>query len=181
MALIEDLTALIAPPYAASRVTRDWEAIDADLGFVTPLDYREIVETYGSGKFDDFLMVLMPQDSNIHLDLGSQISGWRDALRMSLDSERLLGVPPAVVPYPIESLTACAYTDNGDVIYWLTSESADPNEWPVVIQATRDDEWDKFDGSLLEFLDSVFSQTYFCPIFPDDFPEQDGSYFTPSA
>ncbi len=181
MALIEDLTTLVAPPGATSHVTRDWGAIDARLGFVTPPDYREIVETYGSGKFDDFLMVLMPQDSNVHLDLWSQISGWRDALRMSVDSERLLGVPPAVVPYPIESLTACAYTDNGDVIYWLTSGSADPNEWPVVIQATRDNEWDEFDGSLLEFLTSVFSRTYVCPIFPDDFPEQDGSYFTPSA
>ncbi|MGC7299260.1 hypothetical protein RA988_22400, partial [Mycobacteroides abscessus subsp. massiliense] len=61
------------------------------------------------------------------------------------------------------------------------NESADSNKWPVVIQATRDNEWDKFDGSLLEFLVSVFGRTYVCPIFSDDFPEQDGSYFTPSA
>lgn len=179
--MISDLTALVAPPHASGGTTTDWDSVDVNLGFVTPCDYREIVEIYGPGSFDNFLIVLMPQHDNIYLDLGSQISAWRDNLRMSFDSEWLLGVPPGVVPYSIESLTACAYTNNGDVIYWLTNESADPNDWPVVIQATRDNEWDKFDGSLLEFLVSVFSRTYVCPIFPDDFPELDASYFTPSV
>ncbi|MGC7250000.1 hypothetical protein RBA00_13230, partial [Mycobacteroides abscessus subsp. massiliense] len=43
------------------------------------------------------------------------------------------------------------------------------------------DRWEEFDGTLLEFLVAIFSKSYVCPIFPDDFPAQDGSYFTPSA
>ncbi|WP_131809344.1 hypothetical protein [Mycobacteroides immunogenum] len=151
---------------------KEWAAIDSGLGFVTPADYRAIIDTYGSGSFDDFLIVLSPQSDNKYLDLSSQITVRREALR---------GLTHEVIPYSIDLLTACAYTNNGDVVYWLADKTVDPNEWPIIVNASSDDEWDRFEGGLLDFLISVFNRSYVCPIFPDDFPEQDGSYFTPSA
>ncbi|WP_165609637.1 hypothetical protein [Mycobacteroides saopaulense] len=170
MSSIQDLAAVVTP---LGRVApKEWTAIDSDLGFVTPADYRSIIDTYGSGSFDDFLIVLSPQNGNKYLDLSSQIAVRREALH---------GLTHEVIPYPIDLLTACAYTNNGDVVYWLADKAVNPNDWPVVINASRDDEWDRFNGGLLDFLVAVLDRSYVCPIFPDDFPEQDGSYFTPSA
>ena len=173
MSSIKNLAALVQPVrQIVPKEPKEWASIDNGLGFVTPADYRSIIDTYGSGSFDDFLIVLSPQNSNKYLDLSSQIAVRREALR---------GLTHEVIPYSIDLLTACAYTNNGDVVYWLADKAVDPNEWPIIVNASRDDEWDRFDGGLLDFLIAVFNRSYVCPIFPDDFPEQDGSYFTPSA
>ena len=172
MSTVQDLTSIVPPP--SDIVTAwDWDQIHRDLGFVTPSDYQQIINAYGNGKFDDFLRVFAPTD------LSSQIKTKREALHMSADSEELFGVPPEVMPYPIESLAACAYSDNGDVIYWRTQDSADPNKWPVVIHATRDEEWDEYEGTILDFLVAIFDRSYVCPLFPDSFPDANGSMFAP--
>ncbi|MDX1876086.1 hypothetical protein SBI67_28535 [Mycolicibacterium sp. 120266] len=163
MATIRDLTSLVPPPEQPQKQW-NWDRIESNLGFIVPDDYRQIVDTHGRGKFDNFLRVFTPDD------LGQQIQIKRDALRMAANSQELFGVQPTETPYPIEALTVCAYTDNGDDIYWSSDSSSDPNTWRIVVHATRDEEWDAFDGPLIEFLVAVFSGSYVCPIFPDDFP-----------
>lgn len=170
MATIGDLTSLVPPP-EQPRNQWGWGHIESDLGFIVPDDYREIVGTYGRGKFDNFVRVFTPDE------LGRKIQIKRDALRMAANSQELLGVPPTDTPYPIEALTVCAYTDNGDDIYWITDSGSDPNTWRIVVHATRDEEWDAFDGPLIEFFVVVFSGSYVCPTFPDGFPDSAGSRF----
>lgn len=163
MASIEDLLACVPAGQGSGR--HDWTQVHQRLGFVTPRDYEQIVDTYGAGEFDEFLLVLDPQNDNPYLDLKSQVNVRRQAL---------LGLTNEVIPYPIESLTACAYTNNGDVIYWITDRSENPDEWTVTINAARDDEWDEFDGTLLDLLVALFSRTHVSPIFPADFPNPEG-------
>ncbi|AMU55107.1 Uncharacterised protein [Mycobacteroides abscessus subsp. abscessus] len=170
MASIEEFAVLVTPPGHVEQ--KDWLAVNRELGFETPGDYQLIIDHYGRGSFDDFLYVMQPLNDNKFLDLASQIAA---------NHEMLHALTNETIPYPVESLFKCASTDNGDSIYWLTDKSSEPNEWPIVINAARDDRWEEFDGTLLEFLVAIFSKSYVCPIFPDDFPAQDGSYFTPSA
>ncbi|MHA7664096.1 SMI1/KNR4 family protein [Mycolicibacterium sp. HS_4_1] len=162
MASIAELIALVPPPSRAPG-RRDWASVDQELGFETPQDYQSIIDTYGRGNFSGFLYVMQPLDDNRSLDLTFRTNISQDALR-ALTNE--------VIPYPIDSLVQCASTDNGDSIYWLTSRSPhDPNKWPLVMNAARDDEWAEFDGNLLDFLVAIFNRSYVFPIFPDDFPD----------
>ncbi|WP_078288796.1 hypothetical protein [Mycobacterium sp. D16R24] len=174
MSSINDLSAIVAPPVTASRSdsTGGWMNIHSAIGFTTPTDYREIVDTYGAGGFGNFLWVYQPQSDNKFLDLKTQISMQAGALRelKEIGDE---------IPHQISSLKACGVTDNGDVIYWVTEQSQDPDGWTIAVNAPRDDEWSEYDGSLLDFLVAVFSGAYVCPIFPDDFPGQGGSLFKP--
>ncbi|MFJ8748145.1 SMI1/KNR4 family protein [Streptomyces sp. NPDC102441] len=36
-----------------SRRSRDWPAVERELGTTLPTDYRQLVETYGGGVFDE--------------------------------------------------------------------------------------------------------------------------------
>lgn len=54
------------PPQSASSVP-DWAGIEQRLRL--PADYKRLVETYGSGAFDDFIRVLQPSETNEHIDL----------------------------------------------------------------------------------------------------------------
>ncbi|MDX1876085.1 hypothetical protein SBI67_28530 [Mycolicibacterium sp. 120266] len=164
--MIKDLAARVRPECTVTQ--RDWARLYRHLGFVTPRDYEQIVDTYGAGEFDEFLLVLDPQNDNQYLDLKSQVNVRRQAL---------LGLTSEVIPYSIESLTACAYTNNGDVIYWITDRSVNPDDWTVTINAARDNEWDEFDGTLLDLLVGLFTRTHVSPFFPEDFPSPAGVTF----
>lgn len=174
MSSIRDLLAVVAPPatISAGGSSKSWSDIHATIGFSTPTDYREIIDTYGAGGFGSFLWVYQPQSSNQFLDLKTQISTQADALRELKE----IGDN---IPYEISSLKACGVTDNGDVIYWVTEQSQNSDDWTIAVNAPRDDEWSEYDGSLLDFLVAVFSGAYVCPIFPDDFPGHGGSLFKP--
>ncbi len=164
--MIEDLAARVRSEGSANQ--HDWARLHQHLGFVTPRDYQQIIDTLGAGEFDEFLLVLDPQNDNRYLDLKSEANVRRQAL---------LRLTHEVIPYPIESLTACAYTNNGDVIYWITDRSVDPDDWAVTINAARDDEWDEFDGTLLDLLVALLTRTHVSPIFPEDFPNPAGVTF----
>jgi len=175
MSSINDLLAIVAPPATAtaSGSSERWISVHSAIGFTTPTDYREIVDAYGAGAFGNFLWVYQPQLDNKFLDLQTQIPAQADVLRELKE----MGDEP---PHQISSLKACGVTDNGDVIYWVTGQSQDPDDWTIAINAPRDDEWSEYNGSLVDFLVAVLSRSYVCPIFPDDFPGQDGIFFKPA-
>ncbi len=162
------LEALIPPP-GPELPEPDWIGLEERLGVRLPFDYKRLVRTYGQGSFDGFLWVLQPSAANQNLDLELQRVVRVDALRT------LLSMGEAV-PYGLgpgqEELLPWAFTDNGDVCFWVTSGSADPDQWRVAINEARGPLWETFDGSASAFLVAVLSGAVHIGVFPDDFPSE---------
>ncbi|MFI1064070.1 SMI1/KNR4 family protein [Streptomyces spororaveus] len=64
---IEHLTRAI-PPTDAPRA-HDWTRVEEELGTILPSDYKQLVDLYGGGLFDDAIWVLEPDCPNEHYDL----------------------------------------------------------------------------------------------------------------
>lgn len=64
----ERLSGLIPP--ATPRRSRDWATVERQLGTPLPDDYKELIETYGGGVFDETIWLLDPEcpdeDYNLH-------------------------------------------------------------------------------------------------------------------
>lgn len=154
------------PPQPGREVTHvDWVNVERALGTELPADYKQLVEAYGPGSFDDFLWLLLPMPSNLHLDLVNQQAVRLDALRSLQAGGELL--PQGLRP---EYLIAWATTDNGDVCYWSRGSADGPEKWIVAVNEARGLAWETFKISTSEFLVELLSGALRVRIFPDDFP-----------
>ncbi|MCA2217153.1 SMI1/KNR4 family protein [Jidongwangia harbinensis] len=159
----DDLLALVPPP-SRPAVVPDWAAVEARLGTRLPGDYKWLIETYGSGSFDEFLGVFQP---------GSRIDG----LRLEHQAERTAWALDYLrdggeqVPFRNDELLPFGRTDNGDFCYWVRHPADDPDAWTVVVNEARGPEWSAFDGGgAVAFLSMVLSGGHRVSVFPDDFP-----------
>ena len=65
--------------------------------------------------------------------------------------------------YPdIGGLFPCGLTDNGDEIYWLTSD------WSLIVYETRSSDFYKYSMTITEFIYKIANKELVCPAFPDD-------------
>ena len=163
---LDRLTALVQPPSSPPGAP-DWKSAEEALGFGLPSDYRQLVEVYGAGSFDEFISLLVPGHENPHLDLLRQ----RD---VRLDALRTLREGGETIPFDVdagqEDIVPWAITDNGDVVYWIREPRDAPDDWRVVVNEARGPAWEAFAGSATEFLAAVLSETTRIAIFPEDFP-----------
>lgn len=165
---IEQLCALVAPPaHVVPSSESEWRRACQALGTQVPRDYVDLASTYGLGSFDNFLWIFHPVAEPPPLSIVGQAEAQLDALRV-LEAQ---GEPmPYVVAEGSSELIPWAVTDNGDVCYWLTQPRNDPDEWTVVVNESRGPDWDRFDGSVTEFLVAVLGGRTKVSVFPDDFP-----------
>ncbi|WP_405813255.1 MULTISPECIES: SMI1/KNR4 family protein [unclassified Streptomyces] len=147
---IEHLTRAI-PPTDAPRA-HDWTRVEEELGTILPSDYKQLVDLYGGGLFDDAIWVLEPDCPNEHHDLvvGNHIR---------VEAQRGLwkgGEPkPAELDEAGSRTIAWAETENGDCLYWLARPGQEPAQWTVAIKEGRGREGEFHARSCCEFLRSV--------------------------
>lgn len=162
---LQQLLDEIPPPANREHDEYDWEAIEQNLGFPLPSDYKGIVEAYGAGQFGDFIYVHQPNASNEFLDLASENDGYLEAFRDLKES----GIP---VNYRLDSPTeiiCCGREDNGDPIFWHRVEQ-DPDTWSIVVLEARGDGEFQFEGNLSDFLYKSLTGQIQVSVFPGDFP-----------
>lgn len=164
---------LVTPP---SRPTPPvmWESIELSLGTELPWDYKELVNTFGPGMFDDFVIVLGPggnEAADLLPNVRNQLS-ILEYLKQRCDESE--------VPYPLfpsePGLLPWATTLNGDGIYWYRNGL--PEAWPVVVNAGREPEWEEFHCSAMDFLSGILGRQLRSRIFPESFPPKQHT-FTP--
>ncbi|MFF1570780.1 hypothetical protein ACFVY1_46945 [Streptomyces sp. NPDC058293] len=105
----------------------DWRAVEADLGTSLPSDYKEIVDLFGPGGFDEYVDLLVPGA------LGMDLVDWA----------RSEGYPA-----PKELLRWGSSEQEFDFV-WQT-RTANPDDWAVLVGQFG--EWERFDCGLGEFL-----------------------------
>ncbi|BDH12714.1 hypothetical protein HOK021_38930 [Streptomyces hygroscopicus] len=137
---------LLPAPGEAPPAPLSWNQTEQDLGHRLPSDYKRIVETYGAGKFSDFLGLYQPNCPYIALDLASQTHEVHTQL---VRHQEISGRP---LPYKPHELQPAGITDNGDYLLWFMYKPHEPASWTLTCTALDDEEWFDFEGNLTAFL-----------------------------
>lgn len=173
---LDDLKKVLLPPSEPYKIGNDegWSKIENKLGTSLPEDYKNFINTYGTGGIDNFIWILTPfvQDENVNF-----MTRMRVLSNAYLESKSKFPqyYKHKVFPEP-GGLLPWAYTDNGDEIYWLTSENS--NEWSVVVYETRSPEYHEYSMNMVEFLYKIITKASVCEAFPEDFPSEEPEFIS---
>ncbi|MER8070704.1 SMI1/KNR4 family protein [Streptomyces sp. NPDC094034] len=141
-------------------VSVDWAAMEEELRFPLPTDYKELFEAFGGGVFSDSVFFLA-RDEGLAFDFLTQ---WRADL--SVDQDRGADEVSAVDPHSVyapggKGLVTWASTEWGDEYCWLI-DAQRPGEYPILARV-EDNEWRRYDMSTSEFLYRVLADPDFQP------------------
>jgi hypothetical protein len=151
MSALDELTRLVPPP--------DGPPAPPEWSQPLPADYRALVERYGPGSIAG-LGILTPGHPNRFVDLERQTGEQRATLKEG-------AVEPAYEP---DALIPWGLDESGNVVWWLTT--GEPDQWPVVANEARGDEWQRFDGGAVAFIVALLDGTVssdFLVVEGDDF------------
>ncbi len=157
------ITELVPPP--APPRPRDWETVEAQLGTPLPEDYKQLVDLYGGGVFDEVVWLLEP---------GCPVEDY-DLLAITREREEILprlwaiGEPkPTGLTEDGTRLLPWAYVeDGGQYLYWLARPDQAPGEWTVKINEGRGPEWESHAVSCARFLLSFMTGEIRSGILPE--------------
>lgn len=165
---ISKLENLIRPnnEQTSKHTKEEWDEIELTLRIKLPTDYKEFINRYGVGSINDFLWVLNPFTQNSNLNLikkGKEIIEAYDISKKEFPEDFIYDTYPSK-----GGLFPCAITDNGDEIYWVTSNIVE--EWSIVVYESRASDYHEYNMGLAEFLYKILTKELECLAFPDDFP-----------
>ena len=151
--------AAIAGVSLSGGTAYDWAGVEADLGTRLPADYKLLTEVFPAGWFRQFVRPRKPARPAA----GAQ--GFLDEFpaRQAATLRRWRAEGQVSFPYPVYpdpgGLLLWGSIRDGGYAFWLT-ESGDPGDWPVVIASQQCDHWERFDGTVCEFLTEVAAARY---------------------
>lgn len=169
------LLEVLPPPTTPieSGRNRDWTETEGRIGIALPDDYKQYINTYGSGQIGGFLLPFNPFSGNEYVNLVDQIRVRLDALRVIRDK-----YGPKECPYPLfpekGGLLPWGATDNGDVLFWLTK--GEPRHWAVIINESRSPLFERHAESMTDLLAKLITGEVRSEIFPEDFPDKEALF-----
>ncbi len=163
---IRYLKSIFESASGASENNGDWDSAERQLNTELPDDYKVYINNFGSAYVDKFLTIYNPFSQNPNLNLIEQT-------KIILEDYRWLQAQGnEQIPFPLfpdkDGLLPFGTTDNGDVLFWKTS--GEPNQWTIVVNASRESLYDRFDENMTDFLTKILRRELVCAIFPADFP-----------
>lgn len=167
---MENLSRILEPPASPHNTgnKKGWESFISTLGTELPPDYKQFIETYGTGGIDNFVWVLTPfvSDENVNF-LKRQREISKAYLQLKKDfpeyyKHDVFPVTGGLLPW--------AFTDNGDELYWLTEGR--PDKWKIVVYETRSSENYTYSLTMTQFLYRILTKDLTCDAFPEDFPSE---------
>lgn len=128
----------------------DWAAIEGGLGVRLPSDYKRIAESFPEGWFRLFAEVRLPDSESVMLDEFA-LDVLRTMQEVGEDEEE--DCPFRAYPEP-GGLLLCGWLRGSGFVFWVTGPG-DPDEWPLVLLEETYDYWERFEGTLSQFLTEV--------------------------
>lgn len=159
------LTELLARPQETTPVP-DWAAAETALRAALPADYKELIEAYGGGFVDGYLLLLEPDCPNDVYDL-LKISAEREEANASLWQ---FEDKPEEMETAGNRLVCWATTDNGEYLYWLVQPDDDPDSRTILINSASGEDWERYDMTVTRFLAAVLGGEVRSEILWDKFP-----------
>ncbi|MFG2434628.1 SMI1/KNR4 family protein [Streptomyces sp. NPDC048508] len=160
---VERLTEIIPPD--APRRSRDWATIEQQLGTSLPEDYKDLIETYGGGVFDESIWLLDPQCPDEDYNILAQATARAKVLANLWQTE---AKPAELQNESAGQVLPWAYIEeSGAYLYWLRQQGQKPNEWTVMLNEGRGPEWEHHSTQCSPFLLSVLTGEADTEYFPD--------------
>ncbi|MFE8991258.1 SMI1/KNR4 family protein [Streptomyces collinus] len=154
--IVLDVLVRLCPPPAESPPPVDWALAESDLGTALPADYKQLVEIYGDGIFDETIWLLAPYSAYDDCDLHAQRTEREEILADLWEFEdKPAGLQEAgawVLPWAFEEGT-------GAFLYWLARPGQSPDDWTVLYNEGRGPLWEHHDMGCLAFLLAVLTGT----------------------
>ncbi|WP_369391118.1 SMI1/KNR4 family protein [Streptomyces sp. CG1] len=149
---VERLAEMVPP--GTPRRSRDWAAAERQLGTPLPDDYKELVETYGGGVFDETVWLLDPECPDEDYNLLHQATERAEILVDLWETE----AKPAELQDADAQVLPWAYVEeSGMYLYWLRQPGQKPNEWTVMLNEGRGPEWEHHASQCVPFLLSLLT------------------------
>ncbi|MFF3670822.1 SMI1/KNR4 family protein [Microtetraspora malaysiensis] len=134
----------------ATPQSRNWEAVENELGTPLPNDYKQLADIYGAGVFDETFWLLEPGcHHNRDLDLAFVIK----------ECDEVLAYLWKLEPKPTEldddgaRVLPWAFCEgSGHFLYWLVRPGQAPDDWTVMLNEGRGPEWESHSLSCSQFL-----------------------------
>jgi hypothetical protein len=127
----------------------------------------DLVDTYGGGRFDNYLWLLEPGCANRYYELGYVKRERDEALELLWGG----GEPrPEQLDMPGTSVIPWGVTDNGEVLYWLLAPAAAADGWTVLINEARGERWEHLRVGCSEALVGLLSGEIHSEILSSSFP-----------
>ncbi|MFF7474110.1 hypothetical protein [Streptomyces sp. NPDC008092] len=144
---VRRLTQILTPPTTGVD-SLAWGSIEAAWGTAFPSDYRDFMGVYGPGGIDDVMSIAAPENRT---EEPAVLTVRRTTPSVARTCRTFFGERhfPAW-PAP-GALLGWGVTPVGFDLFWRTTGS-DPDEWPVVVAANRDDRAYEFPCGMAEFL-----------------------------
>ena len=168
--MFERLKSLLTIPDNAINTgdTMQWIETEKKLGIKLPNDYKEFIDTYGTGIIANFLIVFSPFSTNENMNLFSQLNMYRDSYLILKESY------PKDFTYEIfpneRGLLPWGMSENGDVLSWTVSQNS--QDWKIIIDG-RSGDFFEYNGLITKFLYSILTKNLVSPVFPEDFPDNE--------
>ncbi|WP_261339974.1 SMI1/KNR4 family protein [Zavarzinella formosa] len=127
LANLQTLKRTVSPPKHPRCPSGDWAAVEREIGFALPPDYKQFVATYGTGSLQSFMHVWNYLDVPDGTDLKTAIR----QVTSEYEHDRRAGYQIAFEPYPRPGcmIPFCS-TDDGNYLNWRAV--GEPETWCVV-------------------------------------------------
>lgn len=165
MAISEPIS-MIPPPKTPLDLPQeaDWSEAEDRLGLKFPMDYREIVGTYGSGGFCRFLWLFNPASKNKYRSINDnlELCAWALHEMAKIGGEEVSFYPCGFGYVPI------GVTANGDFVLFRNIEGGGVN---YCFNPDREIDLERFSEDLSTILASAVSKLRKIRTFPDNWTE----------
>lgn len=129
----------------------DWAAAEEAWGARVPPDFRTLLDAGGAGLWFGYIRLHPPVGPFQDLNLVDAVGIFED-LRVLWDDD------PERSPGdldPESRLLAWGSTPLGERLYWRVDPGVDPGEYPIYIEDSFGDEWERHDLSVTDFLAGI--------------------------
>ncbi|MGW8361193.1 hypothetical protein ACWGK1_11570 [Streptomyces wedmorensis] len=151
-----DALVRLCPPPADPPPPVDWSRAEHTLGTALPTDYKQLVDTYGAGIFDETIWLLAPSSAYDDCDLHTQTTERHDILDSLWEFE---DKPPGLQEPGAKVLPWAFEEGTGAFLYWLARPDQHPDNWTVLYNEGRGPLWEHHDMGSLPFLLAVLTRT----------------------
>lgn len=161
---MDKLIKLVSPPKKPNYNKGDWSKVEDELGIWFPDSYVKLIETYGEGRFGEYLYILNPFSVNPAFNLEDQLNLITDQL------EYQQGKNPNAVPFPLYPDDGCIIpwgkTESDVYLFWKCTDEEKPETWPILVH-NGIDKFELRTDTVVNFIYSWLNGTLGIDLLPD--------------
>ena len=165
------LTTLLPAP-GAPEPTPDWESAEEQLSTTLPSDFKELIDTYGGGLIDNYMLLLEPNSPNGVYDL-LDLTAQREEANAALWE---FGDRPPEMEDGDNRLVCWGTTDNGEYLFWLVRPGDTADQRTIMINSASGEDWERYELTVTQFLLDILSGETRSDVLWSRFPQDDHEF-----